>query len=540
MIARVKTAGYVASMRSSYRNLALVLGSISLAVLTFEGLFRLIVDYDANESDRMRFDRRLGWVMESKDAAADHVNSKGFRFLDVDFDKPTGTRRLVILGDSFAQAARLPFAMTFPGILQEHLNGGAAKWDVINLAVGGWGTYQQLLALESIGLQYQPDVILLQVFAYNDYCNNSVELAFACSPLDFHRPYYEQTADGWTTRYATNGAPFRISQTYRFLENRIAARFGRLRGLGAGTDRRQFFLDSAIRLGMPDAGRNTTYALIQEKGQPEVMRQAWQTSKSLIREASVLAKRNSIPLVAFVIPHEPTLPHEWDSFSRRTGSLDVSPSYATDRFETFLSAEEVPVIKVRDRIRQEWIASDDYYSPDGCTYDRHLGRIGQYAAANWTLELLDDLGLTDTPALSLHFSGGDILGPAPLPIRRLGFCKGKIGVGSAPAEDHAGLAFYVVEAEEYQLNLGVRRASAMTIMLNGAEVGTFTSRGRRIGLQTRLRLAPGRNEIAFIAEPLDPSQRRIVFDEIVLQPAPSISGKSQSVLRHNSPSLGNL
>lgn len=96
------------------------------------------------------------------------TNSRGWRNLrDFPFDKPPGVRRIVAVGDSFTFGEEEEDEYTWPAVLQDALSG----WEVINLAVHGYGTDQQLLVLQDEGVRYHPDVVLVGFFADNCFRN---------------------------------------------------------------------------------------------------------------------------------------------------------------------------------------------------------------------------------------------------------------------------------------------------------------------------------------------------------------------------------
>ena len=133
----------------------------------------------------------LGWTLDPVHRRVGGLNSRGFRYPQVSRVKPEGTRRLVNLGDSFSAGMNVAYEQTYPGLLADWLSREGESWEVINLAVGDWGTNQQLIALQTLGLELKPDVVVLQVFPFNDLCNNSVELAHTCSMQDLFRPYLD-------------------------------------------------------------------------------------------------------------------------------------------------------------------------------------------------------------------------------------------------------------------------------------------------------------------------------------------------------------
>ena len=89
-------------------------------------------------------------------------NSLGFRDTDHAVAKPAGTYRIVVLGDSIAAGLRVErFEDTFPAILQALLRQRGVDAEVINLAVSGYNTQQEVELFKEKGLQYRPDLVLV-------------------------------------------------------------------------------------------------------------------------------------------------------------------------------------------------------------------------------------------------------------------------------------------------------------------------------------------------------------------------------------------
>lgn len=89
-------------------------------------------------------------------------NSKGFRDRERSHEKG-GAQRIVVLGDSTAWGWGVEAEDRFSDLLERQLEG----WEVINLANPGYSTDQELLLLETEGLNYRPDIVLL-LFDRND------------------------------------------------------------------------------------------------------------------------------------------------------------------------------------------------------------------------------------------------------------------------------------------------------------------------------------------------------------------------------------
>lgn len=101
-------------------------------------------------------------------------NSKGLRDYEYSYNKPKDTYRMLLLGSSFSQALQVQLNQTYENALEKKLNENLkGKYEVINMAVGGWGTAQELFFLRTEGLKYKPDLILLD-FSIRDITENAI------------------------------------------------------------------------------------------------------------------------------------------------------------------------------------------------------------------------------------------------------------------------------------------------------------------------------------------------------------------------------
>lgn len=121
---------------------------------------------------------RAWWRKEG--TAFIEINRHGFRQGQRQPEKPPGTFRVAVLGDSFIEAFQVPDEESFSGVLERELRDRMTPRDrpveVLNFGVSGYGTAQELLMLRHHVWDYQPDLVLLAFFAGNDLRNNTAEL----------------------------------------------------------------------------------------------------------------------------------------------------------------------------------------------------------------------------------------------------------------------------------------------------------------------------------------------------------------------------
>jgi hypothetical protein len=95
------------------------------------------------------------------------MNRWGMRDRDYEREKPPGTFRFVLLGDSYGVGLGVEPDETWEAIVEARLTEerpfGDVDTEILNLSVGGYGTFQRLFALETRGLGFDPDAVLFQV-----------------------------------------------------------------------------------------------------------------------------------------------------------------------------------------------------------------------------------------------------------------------------------------------------------------------------------------------------------------------------------------
>jgi lysophospholipase L1-like esterase len=130
----------------------------------------------------------LGYVNAPSLRRADiRTNSAGMRAeREYDVARTPGVPRMLLVGDSYTFGWTVSNEHAWGEVLnREYLPG----WEVLNFGVPGYGTDQALLAYETLGVPYQPDVVVLGFFV-RDFTRNL---------RHFHaylKPKFELAADG--------------------------------------------------------------------------------------------------------------------------------------------------------------------------------------------------------------------------------------------------------------------------------------------------------------------------------------------------------
>lgn len=173
------------------------LAGIALAFALVEGVARVagLQARGAARGDRSlwRYEALRGWglipgaVGEDNRGGPDRgvvrVNSQGFRGRDFARSKGPGTRRIIMLGDSFGFGVGVDEAHTAAARLSELVNAdqeltAGHRVDVLNLSVSGYSTDQEILTFESDGAPLDPDVVIL-LMCDNDFEGNMESFLYA-------------------------------------------------------------------------------------------------------------------------------------------------------------------------------------------------------------------------------------------------------------------------------------------------------------------------------------------------------------------------
>jgi hypothetical protein len=97
-------------------------------------------------------------------------NRLGMRDREYQKAKPKNTYRMVLLGSSHEQGTGVKEDKTYENLVENSFNRELpdprfARYEILNLSVGGYSVLQRLLRLEQEGFEYQPDVALLSMGA---------------------------------------------------------------------------------------------------------------------------------------------------------------------------------------------------------------------------------------------------------------------------------------------------------------------------------------------------------------------------------------
>jgi lysophospholipase L1-like esterase len=189
----------------------IVLGGVLLGFLVGEAGVAWLAPQLYRRASVWQFESALGWShipgavgrMVTPEFSVDYrINNAGLRDREYTKEKPPGTERLLVFGDSFVEGWGVEAEQTVAKRLEQRL-GRQRSVEVINFGVAGYGTDQEWLYFEQTGVEYQPDRVLV-LFYGNDLWNNNAKKGIGAEKG--YKPYFRPDQAG---RLKLRGTPVR-------------------------------------------------------------------------------------------------------------------------------------------------------------------------------------------------------------------------------------------------------------------------------------------------------------------------------------------
>jgi hypothetical protein len=381
------------------RLLAIVIGLL-LPILLLELSLRLFGPWIPGGYDTGPYimrDERLGhrhvpgydgWMKAVEFTTRVTISPLGLRDPRTSYEKPPGTYRIVLLGDSFVEGVQVQEQETVARQLETILNQRSSrKVEVINAGVAAYGTAQELLYYEDEVSRFQPDAVLLFFFPWNDVKNNSYHLEIPDGDLKLAlKPYFETDRQG--TLHLIPGPPptpqppviaalRRDSWLYNVLEGGILA------DLGPG------FVRQDIEV---VGGARTPIRGLYSVESDDEWKRAWRLTQELVERLRDRTQEAGAPLVLVHVPGWEVDRAQWRE--RLIGPKGDASEFNADQPDRRLRAladdVAVPYVDLLPSMRQatEQAGALLYYPRDG-----HWTAAGHAMAASIVAEALDGLGL---------------------------------------------------------------------------------------------------------------------------------------------------
>jgi len=399
-----------ARLRDALGALALLVGSLLITSLAIEGIARLLVRQRLSRpfttrGSIVRYHPTLGWDKPPGASAWLHraeysvhleINAHGLHGPDRPYEKPAGTLRTLLLGDSYTEAYTVPEERSVRAALERHLNAArCGRQEVLNGATIGYSTDQEYLFYLAEGQRYAPDVVVV-LFCWNDlYFNTTGEQG---------KPYYEvrdgtlelrnspvpPPRDGTWLRSPEprqpTVSPWRGSYALRLLSERTASGNPALNGFLA-------------RLGLVETrGKQLVTKDLWpiETGHDAEVAEMWRTTTALFAALKKAVEASSARLVLFYIPERADLSdREWElSLQKYQGARRTwRRGRIFERFQAMSRELGIPLVDPREAMaKAHSVWRPAYYPEDG-----HWNAVGHEVAASELARFLIGAGMAHCP-----------------------------------------------------------------------------------------------------------------------------------------------
>jgi len=236
---------------------------------------------------------RHGWFIADGVKSPVHITAAGVRDREHTLDKPDGVYRIAVLGDEYSEAMTVGLRETWwwqlPARLQRCAFQPDKRVEVLNFGVGGYGTAQEYVRLETKAIRYQPDLVLLQ-FAPDDVMDNSPALA-----AEKRRPFFLLDAHG----VARIDDGFTAAPSF---DRRMQTRY-RLAEEIADHSRAYQLARQMAQLAFVGEAHDGAEAALLHEPRDAAWENAWRVTEAVIARTNAFARRNGAQLAVVSVPH---------------------------------------------------------------------------------------------------------------------------------------------------------------------------------------------------------------------------------------------
>lgn len=246
------------------------------------------------------------------------TNSLGLIGEEVSIDKPQGTFRILVLGDSFTEALQVDegknFCEQLQYLLNSNLNLNYKHYEVLNAGISGSSPISEYLLFKRELIKLKPDLVILQLFANDVFEDNKIAAMSVIAddglPIKINRFFKNGLFDSlkldYNSKFLEHYYNFKkfILKKSKFLQvlSRIENKFSKrnryhkyMTGLPMFNDSNQFFIIQDYN------------PLFQDR---EFRKNTWEKTQKYILAIEQLAKGNKAGFFVVLIPPEAQLKKE--------------------------------------------------------------------------------------------------------------------------------------------------------------------------------------------------------------------------------------
>ena len=345
--------------------------SILFSLLLLEVVLH-VVGYPRTKTSHQRFyvehDPQRGWRnvpnadgMFTTDEYDVHLqyNARGIRGPEIPYEKPAGTFRVVMLGDSFLEGYSVNREDRVAEQLEKDLaaQDASRKYQVIALGTAGYSTDQELLWLEAEGVKYQPDVVVVLFYMNDVWFNGQSKYWRGEKPayviedgeLKLTNVPVPDPQAGKKQQKKESGRGFRhwiraSSKVYALIALALENSPG-LRGVATGVG----LVKPRVEDEEDDGGPRVADELsVFQKTPPAATQHGWQMTEAILDEMDAVAQQAGADFIAFHIPFKGVVyPADWGPILAKLGipQEQLDPTLVKQRFDAICENRDLDCIE---------------------------------------------------------------------------------------------------------------------------------------------------------------------------------------------------
>lgn len=383
-------AGSISSIGSCGWHRSVFAYLFSLLVITFTtvaifeaGVRLLQFDVGRSENIWMPHSKAI-FTLRPEGSVVDRLEYSSGQFVDVERKismqgirdreykpKTPDEYRIVAIGDSFTMGAGLKLEDTIPKVLEKLLNSVEyirKKVSVVNCGVGGYAPWQELIFLQERGVNFDPDMVILQLFPANDVAGSYTKVGKYLHAINRKWEYKLRLFQN------QNAFPFRVE---RWCQNHL--KFYRLFLTVFNADGLIQPILSNCRLFPKESyppiisrsTRDFQYEVCLVNWYPE-LEEAWDIYAESIREIHDTCQKHNVKLVAYVHGDKNAMrPDYWFNLNKRFPDTPYEKNKDIRLTQELLEEMNIPYVNLLERfttikdIEKLYFENDGHFSPYG-------------------------------------------------------------------------------------------------------------------------------------------------------------------------------
>lgn len=345
----------------------LILSSFALlfSILMVEIGFALILPQPKNNTvhslNRGRFTKPGIYQNNSAEFSVPvKVNQAGF----VDREWKQGETDILLVGDSFVQAAQVKESDGLGRRMMHHFRKKNQRQTVISIGVPGAGTVTEFELIKEYAPQLKPKEILLGFLVGNDIFNNHWDLE-SKSNKPFYRVNQNNLELFWKENPIHSTLAWRYSHVFRWLYQKYWR-----------------YLESNRQLSQED--QIPLPLNVHNPNPSKTWTESWHITKDILREMRLYCQKNNILFTVLLFPVEVQINTEKERSIKYKWPMVQHWDFehtATNRIQSLLNKEDIPYIDLSPYFRRS--SQKLYFDIDG-----HWTKEGHELAAQTIVDTL--------------------------------------------------------------------------------------------------------------------------------------------------------